>query len=76
MKALRPAYNPPHYHLLAGNLLDKSHDKIERRCTELIAKMDKRAKLLVDGWQNSSANRHYVVMMLATLNDQSIFGIF
>lgn len=73
IKSLRPAYTPPHRLLLAGSLLDKTHDKIEKRNADLIAKMDKRVTLLVDGWQNSSANRHYVVMMLATSNDQKVF---
>lgn len=71
--ALRPAYNPPHRHLLAGKLLDKTHEKIETRNVKMIENMDKRATLLVDGWQNSSANRHYVACMLATSNDQNIF---
>lgn len=71
--ALRPAYNVPHRHLLAGKLLDKSHEKIEMRNVKMIEKMDKKVTLLVDGWQNSSANRHYVATMLATSNDQKIF---
>lgn len=58
---------------MAGKLLDNAHDKIEKRNSELIAKMDKKVTLLVDGWQNSAANRHYVVMMLATSDDQEVF---
>lgn len=73
VNALRPAYNPPHRRLLAGNLLDKTHEKIEKRNMQLIKRMDKKATLLVDGWQNSSSNRHYVATMLATSNDQKIF---
>lgn len=73
VNALRPAYNPPHRHLLAGKLLDKTHEKIEKRNEKLVEKMDKRVTLLVDGWQNSSANRHYVATMLASSNDQKIF---
>lgn len=61
---MRPAYNIPHRHL-AGKLLDQTNDKIEKR--------NKRVTLLVDGWQNSSANRHYVATMLATSNDQKVF---
>lgn len=73
VNALRPAYSPPHRHLLSGKLLDKTHEKIEKRNVNLIEKMDKKATLLVDGWQNSSANRHYIATMLATANDQKIF---
>lgn len=72
IKALRPAYNPPHRHLLSGKLLDKVHEKIEKRNSELVVKMDKEMILLVDEWQNSSYNRHNVVTMLATSNDQKI----
>lgn len=39
--ALRPAYNPPHRHLLAGKLLDKTHEKIETRNVKMIENMDK-----------------------------------
>lgn len=73
LKALRPAYNPPHRRLLAGKLLDQTHDKIQKRNSELVAKMDNKATLLIDGWQNSSANQHNVVMMLATSDDQKVF---
>lgn len=73
MKELRPAYNPPHRRLLSGQLLDKEHAKMEKRNSELIAKMNDEVVLLVDGWQNSSSNRHYVVTMLATSDDQKVF---
>lgn len=73
VKALRPAYNPPHRRLLAGTLLDETYDTMQKRNMELINKMDKQVTLLVDGWQNSSANRHYVVMMLSTSDDQKVF---
>lgn len=73
IKALRPAYSPPHRRFLSGKLLDKVHDKIEKRNLEAIKKMDKEATLLIDGWQNSSSNRHNVVTMLATSNDQKVF---
>lgn len=73
VKALRPAYNAPNRRRLAGKLLDKTHESIEKRNLELIAKTNKRATLLVDGWKNSAANRHYVVMMLATSDDEKIF---
>lgn len=66
VKALRPAYNPPHRRLLSSKLLNKVHEKIEKRNSELISKMDKQMTLSIDGWQNSSSNRHNVVMMLAT----------
>lgn len=73
MKTLRPAYNPPHRRLLAGQLLENEHEKMEKRNSELVKKMDKQVTLLVDGWENSSANQHYVVTMLATSNDQKVF---
>lgn len=57
MNALRPAYNPPHRRQLSGKLLDKAHEKIGKRKSELISKMGKQVTLLVDGWQNSSSNR-------------------
>lgn len=73
VNALRPVYNIPNRRQFAGPLLDKTHDKIEIRNSELITKMDKRATLLIDGWTNSSANREYVAVMLATSNDQKVF---
>lgn len=73
VKALRPAYEPPSRRQLAGKLLDQAHETIEKRNKELVKQMDNRMTLLVDGWQNSSANRHYETMMLATSNDQKIF---
>lgn len=72
VKALRPSYEIPNRRRLAGVLLDKIHDKIEKRNSELIDKMDKQVTLLLDGWQNSSANTHNVVAMLATADDQKI----
>lgn len=56
VNALRPAYSPPNRRQLASKLLDKTYETIEKRNTELITKMNKRVTLLVDGWQNSSAN--------------------
>lgn len=73
VKALRPAYNPPHRHQLAGKLLDQTYDKMEKRNLEMINQMDKKVTLLVDGWQNSAANRHCVVTMLSTSDDKKIF---
>lgn len=67
INALRPAYNPPNRRQLAGNLLNKTYDKMEMRNSE-----NKRVTLLLDGWKNSSANRHYVVAMLATSNDEKV----
>lgn len=71
--ALRPSYVPPHRRKLAGVLLEKQNIKIDQRNKELVFKMDKQAVLLVDGWTNSNANRHYFVCMLATANDQKMF---
>lgn len=73
IKALRPAYKPPQRLQLAGKLLDKAHENILKRNTDLINKMDKKVTLLIDGWQNSAANRHCVVTMLSTSNDQKVF---
>lgn len=73
VKGLRPAYNPPNRRVLVSTLLDKTYEAIEKSNEELIAKMGKRVTLSVDGWQNSLANRHYEVMMLATSNDQKVF---
>lgn len=47
MHALRPAYNPPHRHLLAGKLLDQTHEKIEKRKVKSIEKMDKKVTSMV-----------------------------
>lgn len=73
VKALRPAYEPPNRRQLSGKLLDQANETIGKRNMELVVKMDKRVTLLVDGWQNSSANHHCEVMMMATSNDQKVF---
>lgn len=73
VKALRPAYKPPNRRQLATKLLDQSHEKMEKRNVEMIKQMDNKVTLLIDGWQNSSANQHCVVMMLSTSNDQKVF---
>lgn len=73
VKALRPAYKSPNRRRLAGDLLDTTHEKIDKRNLELIKKTNNRATLLVDGWKNSAKNHHYVVMMLATSDDQKVF---
>lgn len=73
VKAFRPAYEPPHRRQLAGKLLDQAYEAIEKCNKEMIVKMDKKTTLLVDGWQNSSSNQHYVAMMLATSDDRKIF---
>lgn len=73
VKALRPAYKPPNRRLLGGKLLDQTHDKMEKRNSNLIKQMDNKVTLLIDGWQNSSANRHCVVTMLSTSDDQKVF---
>lgn len=70
--ALRPSYEIPNRRRLAGALLDKTHEKIEQRNVDLVKKMGKQATLLIDGWQNSSANKHNIVTMLATANDQKV----
>lgn len=73
VNALRPAYSPPNRKKIATTLLYKVHEKIERRNTGLIAKMNRQATLLIDGWTNSNSNRHNVVTMLATSEDQKLF---
>lgn len=73
LNVLRPAYNPPSRQRLASKLLDKTNDRIEQQNSQMIAKMGKQVSLLVDGWQNSSTNRHNVVVMLATAEDQKVF---
>lgn len=73
VKALRPAYTPPNRRALANQLLEKTHESIEKRKLQFISKTNKRATLLVDGWKNSSANRKYVAMMLATSDDEKVF---
>lgn len=73
MKALRPAYDPPNRKRLAGNLLDKSHENAIKRNKNLVNKMGKTVTLLIDGWNNSAANRHLVVTMLATSTDGKVF---
>lgn len=70
---LRPAYSPPSRKKIAGPLLDKVHQKIQNQNQNLIQKMDNEAVLLIDGWQNSSANRHNIVTMMATANDEKVF---
>lgn len=72
VSALRPSYQIPNRRRLAGSLLDKAHDKIEKSKSKTIAKMDKQATLLIDGWENSAANKHNVVVMLATANDEKV----
>lgn len=72
IRALRPSYQIPNRHRLAGSLLDTTHDKIIKSNMELVSQTDKQATLLIDGWQNSSANKHIVVVMLATSNDQKV----
>lgn len=73
INALHPAYNPPTRHQLTTHLLERTHDKILKRNSEKTARMGKQAVLLIDGWQNSSADQHYVVMMLATPNDEKVY---
>lgn len=73
LKALRPAYTPPNRKKLSGPFLDMVNNKIGRRNDDLIAKMDNQTSLIVDGWTNSNANRHYLVAMLATAENQKIF---
>lgn len=58
---------------LADSLLQQEHSKIEYKNNELILKMDNEAALLIDGWTNSNANRHYLACMLATAEDQKVF---
>lgn len=70
--ALRPSYGIPNRRRLAGTLLDETHDKIVQQNVDLVEKMGKQATLMIDGWQNSSANKHNVVTMLATANDQKV----
>lgn len=70
--ALRPSYDIPHRKKLSGILLDKTNEKMERENAKLVEQMGKKATLLIDGWQNSSANKHQVVTMLATANDQKM----
>lgn len=72
INALRPAYKPPNRRKLATKLLDKTNDKIMKRNSEMMVKMDKQATLLIDGWQNSSANKHNIVTMLATADDHKV----
>lgn len=69
VKGLRPAYNPPNRRQLGSKLLDSAHENIVKRNTDLINKMDKKVTLLIDGWKNSAANRHYVVTMISTSQD-------
>lgn len=73
VKGFRPAYDSPNRRKLAGPLLDKSHENVIKRNQNLINKMGKKVVLLIDGWKNSAANRHYVVTMLATSNDEKVF---
>lgn len=73
VKALRPIYNPPNRKRLATTLVDNVHEKIEQRNSEAMTRMNKQATLLIDGWQNSSSNRHNVVTMLATAEDEKFF---
>lgn len=70
---LRPAYVQPTRKKITGLFLDKVHNKIEQGNMELVEKMNKQATLLIDGWTNSNSNRHNVVTMLATADDQKIF---
>lgn len=72
IKMLRPSYQIPHRKKLSGVLLDTTHNKIEKRNLELVDKMGKKATLLIDGWQNSPANSHNMVTMLATASDQKV----
>lgn len=72
VRTLRPSYSVPTRRKLSDALLDKEHAKITRRNQEMVVKMDKQASLLIDGWQNSSANRHNLVCMLATAEDHKI----
>lgn len=73
INALRPAYTIPNRKKLSNTLLDKVHAKCDRQNGELITKMKKQATLFVDGWTNSSANRHNFVTLLATSDDQKVF---
>lgn len=73
VKALRPAYDPPNRKRIATTLVDKVHEKIEKRNSAAMTRMNKLATLLIDGWQNSSSNRHNVVTMLATAEDEKFF---
>lgn len=72
VQALRPSYSPPCRRTLSYALLDKEHTKIVQRNQEIVVKMNKQAVLLIDGWSNSSANRHNLVCMLATAEDHKI----
>lgn len=71
--ALRPAYSPPNRKKIAGPLLEKIHHKIEDQNQNLVQKMNKEAVLLIDGWMNSSSNRHNVNTMMSTADDQKVF---
>lgn len=73
MKTLRPAYSPPNRKQMSGQLLDEVHAKIVSQNNRLAGKMECEAALLIDGWSNSSANRHNVVVMLSAADDQKIF---
>lgn len=70
--ALRPAYTPPNRKALAGSLLDKVHEGIVTR-NRYVQSANKESALLVDGWTNSNANTHNVVVMLGTADDKKIF---
>lgn len=72
VRGLRPAYTPASRKQLGSKLLDRTHDVIEKQKIEIAIKMDKQAVLLIDGWQNSAANKHLIVTMLATSNGPSV----
>lgn len=73
VSALRPSYTPPNRKRLAESLLEKEHSKMIYHNEVLIMQMNKQAALLIDGWTNSSANRHYLVCMLATADNHKVF---
>lgn len=70
---LRPAYTPPNRKALAGLLLEKVHDGIVNRNKDYVQSANKESAILVDGWTNSNANTHNLVVMLGTSDDKKIF---